>query len=194
MKRNLYLFLTRTDSIFSKAIYYITRDKYTHIAISLDESFREMYSFGRRNPAFALPAGFTREDIFTGFFVKNNHTPCMILKLEVSYHTYRQIQNRLLNLYQTRYEYKYSILGAICCKLGISCKREKHYFCSQFIIELLQQENLIHKQVNGALIRPEQIAKLLEDSKIFEGFVCDLRQNALTEAEESGCDVMAVVS
>ena len=38
------------------------KQKYIHVLLSLDENLDEAYSFGRRNPAVPLVAGYERED------------------------------------------------------------------------------------------------------------------------------------
>ena len=45
--RSIYLVMSQTGTILSKAIKGVTCDQYNHISISLDPSLECMYSFGR---------------------------------------------------------------------------------------------------------------------------------------------------
>ena len=46
--KDIYILLTKCDTLFSKAIYKITRAEYTHASISLDRELTKLYSFGRK--------------------------------------------------------------------------------------------------------------------------------------------------
>ena len=58
---SVYILLTRTDTLFVKALHGATRSRYTHVSLALDRGLERMYSFARRREAMPLPAGFVQE-------------------------------------------------------------------------------------------------------------------------------------
>ena len=63
---SIYILLTRTNTILSRAIHAAPGNDYTHAALSLDDSFTRLYSFGRKYRYSYLPAGFVRESVEGG--------------------------------------------------------------------------------------------------------------------------------
>ena len=141
----IYLLFTRSDTLMSRAVYWFTRDKYTHVSISTDESLSDFYSFGRRVPCRMLPAGFTKESLNAGLYRMNGAMPCRLVRIETKQSEVERIRTILDFFYRYRFQYKYSILGTIFCRLGIRYQRIQHRFCSQFVSELLQECSIMRE-------------------------------------------------
>ena len=58
----LYLAFVDTPGLFAGIIRRVIKQKYIHVAISLDSDLEETYSIGRRHPSVPLIAGFEKED------------------------------------------------------------------------------------------------------------------------------------
>ena len=58
----IYIAFVDTPGLFASALHGYLKQKYIHVLLSLDENLDEAYSFGRRNPAVPLVAGYERED------------------------------------------------------------------------------------------------------------------------------------
>ena len=58
----IYIAFVDTPGLFASALHGYLKQKYIHVVLSLDENLDEAYSFGRRNPAVPLVAGYERED------------------------------------------------------------------------------------------------------------------------------------
>ena len=65
MGEKIYIVLTDTGTLLSKAIGLYTRKDLNHASIAFDEELKEMYSFGRKQ----------RHNPFVGGFVKENAAP-----------------------------------------------------------------------------------------------------------------------
>ena len=50
--KSIYILLTKSTTICSKIVYLATRSEFTHAAISLDSSFNELYTFGRKSVSY----------------------------------------------------------------------------------------------------------------------------------------------
>ena len=54
----IYIAFVDTPGLFASALHGYLKQKYIHVVLSLDENLDEAYSFGRRNPAVPLVAGY----------------------------------------------------------------------------------------------------------------------------------------
>ena len=82
--KTIYLLLTRSETYFSRLIHHFTDGEYTHASIGLEGPKGPFYSFARKNPRMALPAGLIQEQADRGFFSLHPHIPCCLYELEVT--------------------------------------------------------------------------------------------------------------
>ena len=170
----VYLMFSRSNTLLSKAIYKRTKEPYTHVAISTDENFREFYSFGRRYTNFMLPAGFAKESPFDGLYKKNQDINIKIVSININKHQFNKINNTIEMMYKNRFKYKYDILGLMFCNKNITLNRQNYKFCSQFVSEILNMNEIIDFEKGSKHIRPSEIAFRDEFKTIFEGSVYEL--------------------
>ena len=90
--KDIYILLTKSDTLFSKAIYKITRAEYTHASISLDRELTKLYSFGRKYRYSMLPAGFVHEDINRGVMGSSDTMKCALYRIRISERSYRRLE------------------------------------------------------------------------------------------------------
>lgn len=62
------------------------------------------------------------------------------IQLQVSDEAYCRIRDRIQNIAEHRTEYRYTRLGVLFCALRLSFHWKDHYFCSQFVAELLRED------------------------------------------------------
>ncbi|MCQ4794568.1 hypothetical protein NE604_02805 [Anaerofustis stercorihominis] len=170
----IYLMFSRSNTLLSKAIYKRTKEDYTHVAISLDDTFDTFYAFGRRNPNFMLPAGFTKESPFKGLYEKNQDIKIKIVSIEINESQYESISNHLSKMYEERLDYKYDILGVMLCNGNITLNRKYHKFCSEFVSELLSSNGVIDIFKSPKHIRPYELSAMKDFDLEFEGNVYEL--------------------
>ena len=152
--RAVYILLTRSGTWFSRLIHFATRDDYTHASIGLDGPAGPFYSFARKYERFALPAGLVEERVGPGAGDSRRSTPCCLYALTVPEPAYRRLRERLAFMYGRRELYHYNLLGALSCGLNLPLARRRHYFCSQFVAELLQGSGAAVLPKEPALLRP----------------------------------------
>ncbi|EDS73277.1 hypothetical protein ANASTE_00997 [Anaerofustis stercorihominis DSM 17244] len=170
----IYLMFSRSNTLLSKAIYKRTKEDYTHVAISLDDTFDTFYAFGRRNPNFMLPARFTKESPFKGLYEKNQDIKIKIVSIEINESQYESISNHLSKMYEERLDYKYDILGVMLCNGNITLNRKYHKFCSEFVSELLSSNGVIDIFKSPKHIRPYELSAMKDFDLEFEGNVYEL--------------------
>lgn len=181
MSRYIYLLLTRSNTFFSKAMYRVTKDEFTHISLSLDDDLDTMYSFCRRYPDLPLPAGFTTESIYRGFYKKNFTIPCCLYRLEVSDDKYQQLLSALEQLMEKSEELKYDVLGTMLCHFDIEHERENYRYCSWFVAEALGNLNLMEFEKHYSLVRPMDFTKMDCLKEVYRGTVGELAKMMKSE-------------
>ena len=82
--KKIYIILTHSGSLLSKAIKTVKKYEYTHVSIALDKELHQMYSFGRLYPYNAFIGGFVQESPNYGTFKRFSKTKTKILCLNVT--------------------------------------------------------------------------------------------------------------
>lgn len=175
--KTIYLLLTRSETYFSRLIHHFTDGEYTHASLGLEGPGGPFYSFARKNPRRALPAGLIREQADSGFFSLHPNIPCCLYELEVSEDTYQFLCRRLEVMYRNRERYHYSLLGTLTCFLGLPFARRHHKFCSEFVAEMLRESGAVELDRAPAMTRPMDFCKLEDLRPIHRGRVGSLAGN-----------------
>lgn len=164
----IYIVLTRTNSTLSKAIHYVTKDDYTHAAISLDKNLNQMYGFSRkytRNPFIGV---FKKEDITKGLYSFQKELPGVIIELEVSekeYNSFRHILDEFIN---NSHKYKYNTKGLFYGLINKDMDSKDKFLCSEFVYYILNKSNIIDWDVSANLVKPVDLLELPGEI-IYEG-------------------------
>ncbi len=167
--KKIYILLTKSDTFVSRIIRLLTTDSYTHVSISFDRSLRPLYSFSRKYIYRPLPAGLHKEQLDQGFFKRFDTIPCALYSLEVEDDTYISAKNQVLSMMSNAGFYRFNIIGLFLCRMNIPFKRKRHFFCSQFVSEVLKNSNALKLPKRPSLMRPADYQKLPELKHIFTG-------------------------
>lgn len=178
-KHELYIFLVRTDSIFSRVIAAFTKTDFTHASIGFDACCNSLYSFARIHTPLPIPAGFVKESTKTGLLSLSPNAPCAVFKLMVTEQTYEDIENELQQMYLNKEKYGYNYIGPICCFFKIPFKRKNHYFCSQFVAEMLEKHRAVTLDKPASLYHPRDIEKLEGLQLIYKGRLSELNPESV---------------
>lgn len=135
----VYIIVSDTGSLLTKAIKMYTKDPYNHVSIALDKELKEVYSFGRKNEYNPFFGGFVNENV-NSHLLKN--AECEIYELEVTLEQLYTIRQKLQSFEKERESYQYNFLGLIAIMLNIDFVRENHYFCSQFVSSVLAESEI----------------------------------------------------
>ena len=151
-KYTISVLLTKQNDVISKLLYYITGRGYTHASIGFDGKQEEFYSFNFK--------GFRREHP-----KKHRHliTESVCFNLDVTKEQYENVVNLIYEFQEKRKVWKYSIVGVICCILQIPYKKKWHYFCSQFVAEILEKSKVTKLQKNASLYLPNALIYILDE-------------------------------
>ena len=147
---NVYLLLSRTDTLFARAMHGLTGNRYTHVSLALDRDLEQMYSFARRYEIAPLPAGFIRENLYDGVYGRSGTADSLVLELPVSQKAYDRIARRLEKMERRQLDYGYDVLGLALAWLGIAHQRRNKFVCSQFVAQTLQCAGAAGSSQSGA--------------------------------------------
>ena len=166
---SIYILLTRSGTLLSNLVYFFTGDSFTHASISFDPTLQPLYSSARKNGEAMFPAGPCREYFHRGFFYKNRNIPCALYEIRVSPEQYEQALMETQQIISRSDEYRFNILGLILCKMNIPMHREKKFFCSQFVAEILRRGNVLDLPKVPSLMRPMDYTVIPEATCLYQG-------------------------
>lgn len=171
--KDIYLVFSCTGSTLSNFIKFFTNDTYTHVSLSLDNNFTEMYSFGRKIPKNPFFGGLIKENLYDGTYKLFPNTTCLIYKIKISNEQYLNLKYTLNKHLDNREIYRYNFLGLILVTLKFSYTRDNYYFCSQFVSELLINSDIFNFNKKPEFIKPSDIQKVNYDTIVYEGLITD---------------------
>jgi hypothetical protein len=167
--KNIYLVFSKTGTLFSKALTIFSETKYVHASLSFDDSFTRMYSFGRRNPNNPFSGGFVEENIYDGLYKKFPESECLIYKIRVTEDQYYNLQKAVEDFLRDKDKYRYNLLGVFSILLNRPIKRKYHYFCSQFVSEVLKKGSVYESDKAPELTVPSDLFAIENKHFIYEG-------------------------
>ncbi len=166
----LYIVLTRTNTVMSKAIQLVKKDEYTHAAIALDKKLKHMYSFGRKYTYFPFIGRFKQENFNTGIYKFNKSLPVIIIELEVSRQQHEKAKHLLDQFIANSRLYKYNYKGLLHCLLNKSASCDHRFLCSEFVYYILKESGIVDFRIPRNLVRPQSLLNL-EGRIVYQGTI-----------------------
>ncbi len=174
----IYVLLTRTNTVFSHIIHLVTRSEFTHASISMRPDCTEIYSFARKYTNLPLPAGFVQESVDRGMLRRCKNSPFALYRANVSENTYQRLE-RKFNHMLAENRMKYSLSGTLFCFFHIKRKKKDRYFCSQFVAEVLQEVGVITEVKHSSLYKPNDFTTVKELEFCCSGVLGELQSRRL---------------
>ncbi|MBQ2910514.1 MAG: hypothetical protein IJE53_06870 [Bacilli bacterium] len=170
--KKIYIILTYTGTILSKIVKIYTRREYSHVSISLNEDLTKMYSFGRLNPYNPFSGGFVHEEIDKGTFKRFKKTKTKIYSLEISEEQYEKLESIIEQMQAKKNLYKFNVIGLLGIMLNVKIKREKYFYCAEFVKYVLEQSQVLELP---ELVKPEDFENVSGISEIYRGVLREYR-------------------
>lgn len=178
----IYILLTKSGTMVSRMLHFITDDDYTHASISFDESLHTLYSSARKNGRTMFPAGPCVEHLNTGVFKESSHIPCVLYELMVSDESYEAAKREVERIMVDSESYHYNIVGLLLCYFNIPFVRRHHFFCSQFVSTILDKSAAIKLPKDSSLMKPVDYMAMPELRCLYKGKLENLRHIAYSGA------------
>ena len=183
--KTIYILLTRSGTLLSKLVYAATGSSYTHASMAFDADLSCLYSSTRKNGYTMFPAGPSREYLNKGVFRLRENIPCALYALEVSDEAYARAKRRAEHMMTHGELYRFNSLGLLLCAFHIRWNRRRHYFCSQFVSEVLEQSGALALPKDSTLMHPNDYALLPQLKCLYKGRLADLPQRKAMDLGET---------
>lgn len=164
----IYIAFVDTPGFFAGIIRRVIKQKYIHVALSLDPYLEETYSIGRRHPSIPLIAGFEKEDkqkILRAF----PGAEYMVCSISCTVQQKKYIEQQLNEAMEQRFRYHYAVAGLPFILLNIPFYQKNHYTCSSYLAKLLEQAGICRWNKHFSLVTPKDFMDYENKQKIFEG-------------------------
>ena len=169
--KRIYVVLSQTGTMFSRALKFFTHAEYNHASISLTPTLETMYSFGRLNPHNPFVGGFVEEGKDVGTFKRFNRTTAMVLEVKVSEEKYNAIKYFIEYFKTKKCEFKYNYLGILFACFKFNWEPGKRYYCSQFVRTILACFNIENAVELPQIIKPIDFLKLNNFKIVYMGLL-----------------------
>lgn len=168
-KDKIYIVLSQTGSIVSRILKIVTGAKYNHSSISLSEDLDTMYSFGRIQTYNPVWGGFVQESVRYGSFKRFSNAEVVVIEIPVEKEVYLKMQEYLDEMYSEKRKYKYNYIGLFLAAIPICYHSENHYYCSEFVREILIRFHIAQKEQFEGVVKPIQFLENFQEQVIYSG-------------------------
>ncbi len=159
--KKIYVLMTQYRGLDAKILRLRSGYPYTHASIGFEEDMDTFYTF--------VSKGFLVESIRKYEKPDRPSFSCALYEIEVTEEIYATLKKNILKYKNNKTNLKYSTLGLVMCFVKIPYRRKNHYFCSQFVAEVLQESGVLKLNKKSCLYFPKDIAKHSQLKLIFKG-------------------------
>ena len=171
--KQVYILLSRTNSVPSRLIHLCTNKQYTHVSIAIEPKTNKFCSYGRRRMHNVLVGGLVHEDISQGVFALYPNSPCQLFSLEVDDESYIKLKH-LLNYYFKHYnKCKYNFKAFITMSLQKKQDLKFKMVCSQFVAKILRDSGACTLPKHPSLMQPSDFMLIDKLQPIYKGKIKD---------------------
>lgn len=177
-EKEIYIVISQTGSIVSKMLKRITGAEYNHVSIALDPKLHKMYSFGRRYTYFPWYGGFVAESPEFGTLKRFSETRAVVTAIPVTTMAYDKIEERLEEMLKNKNDYHYDTIGLLLAFFNIIYKRDHHYYCSDFVREVLVQFGVEDSEIFMPIVQPQHFLHIPDSRVVYRGKLSEYSQKA----------------
>lgn len=170
----VYVVVMHTGSVVSTVIKKATGDLYSHASISFDPSLTNMYSFGnKRIKGKSFANGFKKEDIHNEFFSSRN-IPYAMYMVPVTKEELVAMKKRLDYFVKNENKFSFDMIGLVKIFFGIADNPENRYFCSRFVMDVLNAGRPADPYTQEeSLVKPQDLAETNFARYVMGGYLKD---------------------
>lgn len=165
-KQQIYIVLSDTGTLFTRLIKLYTKKPYNHASISFDHHLEETYSFGRKSAGNPFIGGFVKENTQGSLF---NQADCAIYSCTVTNIQMKRMKHYVHRIEANKHLYKYNFLGLFALLINKQIKRDRAFFCSQFVATLLDRCDVIHFDKPLTFVTPYDLQAAPKVKLIYQG-------------------------
>ncbi|MFD1385964.1 hypothetical protein ACFQ4Z_04055 [Oceanobacillus oncorhynchi subsp. oncorhynchi] len=177
-----YILLTDTGTLFTKLIKLYTNNTYNHASIAFFSDLSEVYSFGRKYARNPFIGGFVQEDTKSGLFKKAN---CAIYSFHIKEWQLKMVKQYIQEIQSKKEQYHYNFIGLFGFLLNKPIKRNKAFFCSQFVASVLEESGIYDFEKPLSLIAPYDLKDIPALQLEFQGKLSDYHNYCVISEKEA---------
>ncbi len=140
-QEEIFIAFLSTNTMMGRGIRLVTGNKYSHVAISLDQDLRVMYSFARYYINSPIRGGFVIEQPLR-YLYDNQDVPVKLCKVSVSREEYDRIRSEIGYFIANREKLIYNTPNALLSLFGRQLTVKDMYTCLEFVTYLLHYPRL----------------------------------------------------
>lgn len=171
----LYILLSNTYSLITRAIGLYTGEPYNHVSIGFDRNLNELFSFGRLQPKNPFIGGFVQEYVDSGTFAYFSETRCALYRLSVTEAEWLAVRESVRAFERQRERYSFNLIGFAGVAAGYPIDRQYAYFCSQFVSTVLEQGGVRLFGKPCGLVTPADFQRSDRVTLVYEGKLAEYR-------------------
>jgi len=173
----LYILLSNTYSLITRAIGLYTGEPYNHVSLGFDRNLNELFSFGRLQPKNPFIGGFVQEHVDSGTFAHFSETRCALYELAVTEDEWLAVRESVRGFERQKERYSFNLIGFAGVAAGYPIDRQYAYFCSQFVSTALEQGGVRLFNKPCGLVTPADFQKSERVTLVYEGKLSDYRSS-----------------
>ena len=162
----VYIILTDTGTLFTRLIKVFTKSSLNHASISFTKELDTTYSFGRKKANNPFIGGFVKENMNGTLF---ENATCSIFSCTVSKSEYDQMLEFVKQVETHQENYKYNLIGLFGVLFNRKIKRNRAYFCSEFVATTLNNGGISITSKPECLVKPNDLVECDYFHSIYEG-------------------------
>lgn len=120
-----------------------------------------------------------RESTEYGSMKRFADASAVVLAIPVSESTYNEVEIELKDVIAHREDYYYDSIGLVLAGFKIIYKRERHYYCSDFVRELLVRFGIEDSEMFEPIVQPMHFLDIPDGNIIYRGRLCDYDRTAV---------------
>lgn len=161
----VYIALMHTGTLMANAIKAVTRDEFSHSCIAFNSKLDPLYSFGSKGKGeFGIGFSLTHP---TDSFFRTHKAHYSVYVMYVTDKALKAMKTRLDYFNKNKDKLGYDFAGLINIAFGKDSEKHKKYFCSRFVMEIIQQAQELNKV--PSLWKPNDIKDLSNISLVNRG-------------------------
>lgn len=158
--KELYIVLSQTGTMFSRALKLFTGARYNHASVSISSDLKTMYSFGRKHPYNPFFGGFVVESIDSGTFKRFKNTEATVISVNISPENYEKLCDVLQKMTCDSIKYHYNFIGVLFAAFHKVYHKKDCYYCSEFVRDVLIKGDIDGMQMLSPIVWPIHFLKL----------------------------------
>ena len=183
----IYIVLYKNKSLLGDTIRNVTKEPFSHVAISFDTSMHNMFAFGIAPVKNGKKVEFINGALRESLGERNNRysydktTKYGIYTMFVEDCILTKLKNRVRKIYNNRKKYKFNIPGLVKYAFGQESKSETMMFCSQFVSKILEESGAAKLERDSSLYSPWQITSLKNIIHVEDDIISNFDKNRVDQ-------------